>query len=393
MEKSKLSFIQALLVIVPMTFSVRASNNMLSTTIPLLSKYSFGFNQTEVGIISAIMALGTFLSSGVINSKLNIKTRRKLFIASSLSYAVILPLFYLSNDITIWAISGVSGLLLGMIMPNIITSASLLEDRKARERLLAIYTLALSASLVAGPSIETLILEFHPALKDVFLFFTPFGIAVGAISFLIKFPKVEENNHKIKVVSNPGFKSAIINILAYNIPFSVILTFGGIYAVDLLHVNLATVTGLFSLFFTTSLLSRVYLSIKPIQKISTYAFFAVSLTIIGLTLILISPNLLVYSIALIILGFPHGLTYPISIISISRTFSPTERNAANSQFFAVMMLIGIIVPLVSGGVAEYIGLKAMFGSLIPIVLILLIFLKKYIKFVDIQKEENKKIQA
>ncbi|NON61647.1 MFS transporter, partial [Acidianus sp. RZ1] len=370
MEKSKLSFIQALLVIVPMTFSVRASNNMLSTTIPLLSKYSFGFNQTEVGIISAIMALGTFLSSGVINSKLNIKTRRKLFIASSLSYAVILPLFYLSNDITIWAISGVSGLLLGMIMPNIITSASLLEDRKARERLLAIYTLALSASLVAGPSIETLILEFHPALKDVFLFFTPFGIAVGAISFLIKFPKVEENNHKIKVVSNPGFKSAIINILAYNIPFSVILTFGGIYAVDLLHVNLATVTGLFSLFFTTSLLSRVYLSIKPIQKISTYAFFAVSLTIIGLTLILISPNLLVYSIALIILGFPHGLTYPISIISISRTFSPTERNAANSQFFAVMMLIGIIVPLVSGGVAEYIGLKAMFGSLIPIVLIL-----------------------
>lgn len=155
---SKAQFLQVLLVIVTMTFAVRASNNMISTTVPLLSRYYFHFTQTEVGLISAVFSLGTFVTSGLLNSRLPSSTRRKVFIASSIAYAVVLPLYYLVGPLTLWLLTGVAGLTLGSVMPNIITSAGLLEDRRARERLLSIYTLALSASLVAGPAIETAIL-------------------------------------------------------------------------------------------------------------------------------------------------------------------------------------------------------------------------------------------
>lgn len=374
-------YLQMLLVIVSMTFAIRASNNMISTTIPLLAKYDFHFTQSEVGILSAVLSLGTFITSGLVNSRLKTSERRKFFITSSVLYALVLPLFYFSTPITIWVISALAGLSLGAIMPNVITYAGLLEDRRARERLLSIYTLALSISLVAGPAIESAILTKF-TLRDVFVFFEPMAIAAAILSLFVKFPREEKKNVKVNVLSNPGFKTAVINILTYNIPFSAILAFGGIYAVTDLHVTYSAVTALFSLFFTTSLLARIYLSVRPPQSVTHHVYAAISMTVIGLIMILTSMNLFEFALALLILGFPHGLTYPLSVISISRTFKPEERNAANSSFFAIMMIIGIIVPSVAGYIADLVGIKDMFGLLIPVVLVLLAFLRRYVKYVD-----------
>jgi hypothetical protein len=79
-------YLQMLLVIVSMTFVIRASNNMISTTIPLLVKYNFHFTQSEVGIISAVLSLGTFITSGLVNSRLKASERRKFFITFSQCY-------------------------------------------------------------------------------------------------------------------------------------------------------------------------------------------------------------------------------------------------------------------------------------------------------------------
>lgn len=46
--------LQALLVIVPLTIAIRASNNMLLTTIPLLARYDFHFTNALIGVISAL---------------------------------------------------------------------------------------------------------------------------------------------------------------------------------------------------------------------------------------------------------------------------------------------------------------------------------------------------
>lgn len=192
------------------------------------------------------------------------------------------------------------------------------------------------------------------------------------------------------VLGNVGFKTAVLNILAYNIPFAVILAFGGIYAVSEFHVSFAEVTGLFTLFFATSLASRIYLSIRPPDSVRLHATAAVSMTAVGLSLILFGGNVYSFALALLVLGIPHGLTYPLSVISISRTFSPSERNAANSVFFATMMLVGVVTPSAAGALAQIIGLKDLFGVLVPVLLFLLILLNKYAKPVDeIVKKEVK----
>ena len=382
MQRKEITFIEALLVVIPLTIAVRASNNMLMTTIPLVVKYFFGFNESEVGIISALTSLTTFIGSGFINSRLRGETRKLAFRISAIIYAILLPLFSLASPITIWILAGIAGLVLGLLMPNIITYAGLLKDRKQRERVLSIYTLALSASLVIGPAIETWILEYF-SLLDVFLFFAPFSALTGIMSFFVEFPEENEKNVKVKVFSNPGFITAVINILTYNIVFSILLAFAGIFAKSTFNVPYSTVTAIFSAFFITSFLARLYLSIKPAEKLWNFMSLSIGITTLGLILIsLLPPTLMLFVTALLLLGIPHGLTYPLSVISISRTFKVEERNAANSTFFAVMMLIGIITPTIAGFVIQRIGFRETLTFIIPIILALLFILRKYVKYVD-----------
>ena len=380
-----LGLLQAISVIVPLTIAIRASNNMLLTTIPLLARYNFQFNNTLVGILSALVSLMTFLSSGLINSRLRACTRRIAFITSSAAYAAVFPLFWLSSPITIWILSAAAGFVLGFLMPNVITSASLLPDRRARERLLNIYTLSLSISLILGPAIESLILKYY-GLRESFLFFTVFPVLTLAIAPFVKFPEESAVSDSVvstsTVISNPGFIAAVLNIATYNVIFSFLMAFGGIYARNTFNLSYSMVEVLFSLFFVTSFLGRLYLSIRPAERLWPYMASAVTMTVIGVLIIVLTDNPLIYAIALLILGIPHGTTYPLSVVSISRAFKPQHRNAANSLFFSFMMLIGIVTPTITGYIADLIGIRDTFIVLIPPVIITLILLRRYVKAVD-----------
>ena len=142
--KSSKSYIVMLTVIVSMAFAVRSSNNMFSTTVPLLAMYYFHFSDLLVGLLMAVGSGATFVMSAVINSRLRSHSRRVMFLASSFTYMAVYPLFYVSDYILIWPLVFVVGFILGSLMPNIVTSASLLEDKTQRERLLSVYALTLS---------------------------------------------------------------------------------------------------------------------------------------------------------------------------------------------------------------------------------------------------------
>jgi len=372
-DSSRILVIEAAFIILVITFMVRASNNMLMTTVPLLAKYSFGFNETEVGIIEALMSAAGFLTTALLNTRLDPEQRRYAFIGSTFVYTLILIGFWVSDSISVWILGVASGAVLGMIMPNIITSASLFSDIRTRERVLSLYTVALSLSLIAGPAIESYILKLVP-LKEAFLIFSLFGAAATVISPMIRFPKEPAIGEKTSVWTNPGFQASVYNNLAYGVPFYVLITFGGIYEVEQFHASLSLVTLLFSLFFLTSFLGRLYYSLKPPKRIRHHMTLAVSLTVIGIIFMLTAKSLPVFIISLLVLGVPHGLTYPLSVLSLSRAFKPQQRNVANSYFFSINMLIGIILPLITGFFIDLVGFKDSFVGILLVVIIIMILM-------------------
>ncbi|MDP7975259.1 MAG: MFS transporter [Thermoprotei archaeon] len=368
----KTSILLSIFVIVAMTFALRASNNMVLTTVPLLARYDFYMSSTEIGVISGIFSAFSFFATAFLNSRACAKRRRVYFILSSVGFAISLPLFYLATPLTLWLLAAFSGFVLGFLMPNIVTAAGLFEDPKTRERVLAIYTLSLSTSLIVGPSLEGLIL-MRFTLRQAFLFFAPLGVLTAVLSPTIRFPESElREPAKFKEVSaNPYFLTAIFNILSYNVPFAILMAFGGIYARDVFGASYAQIELLFAVFFAASFTFRLMLSLKHFDDLFKLTYFAIALTLAGLSLMTASTSLTMLAISFLLLGVPHGLTYPISLIYISRGFQERLRNAANSYFFSLMMAIGVAIPFVAGAIISLIGIRLTYFSLVlPVVTLL-----------------------
>ncbi|ARM76178.1 MFS transporter [Acidianus manzaensis] len=357
-------------IIVAITFALRASNNMVITTVPLIARYDFHFSDILIGLVSSFAAIFAFISSGFLNSRLESVIRRRMFILFSVLYGIVFPLFYFANSLNIWFFGAFLGFSMGIIMPNIMTSAGLFQDRKTRERMLSLYTLTLSTSLILGPLIESAILLKY-TLFQAFLFFSIFSLLVAIFSFKLKFPKedtkidVAETKFK-EILNNSGFKLSIMLTLIYSMPFGMITTFGAIYAVDYFHASYSLATALFGVFFATSFLGRLLLTIFTPKNLWNPILISSSLTILGLFLIFISPDLPFYIMSLIVLGIPHGLTYPLSLVTISRSFKESRRNMANSYFSATMMGFTSFVPIIISSIVNIFGIKSSFIILEPI---------------------------
>lgn len=375
----------SIIILISFTFAVRSSNNAFMTTIPLFVKEYFNFSQIDIGILAGFSSLITFLTALFINSKLNSKARRHLFIFANLLTTVSFLLMVFSGVTSIWLYVLLVSFSAGIIMPNMLTSAGDYEDRKTRERMLGIYTLALSASLILGPAIEALALEYFP-LKYAFLLFVPISLMALMLSPLMKFPKSKtEESKDIKVLSNPGFKVAVYSILTYNAPFSMIVFFSGIFAGQVLKLPYDTIMLLFSLLFAISFISRALLSYIVPSRLWRYIKFSMFMTILGLSIIFISRDVMVYVIGIIVLGVPHGLTYPLSISSIGRSFDINKRNKANSYFFAVIMLINIGVPTLAGGLIQSIGFRNVMALIVPVIIVLFFLARSQVKKINFNR--------
>lgn len=73
---SKLIFIN-LIILLSVTFTMRASTNMLMTVVPVFSKYVLLANLIFVGLTATLYGIGALISNILINGRVNISKRRK----------------------------------------------------------------------------------------------------------------------------------------------------------------------------------------------------------------------------------------------------------------------------------------------------------------------------
>jgi len=388
---ASLSMIQVIVIVVVMTFSIRSSNNVLQTTLPLLSKYNFFYSEFDVGILIALMSLCSVITM-IINGKMRGKSRRYMFIASNVIYTFAFFLFAFSGSLSILLYTVLSGTAYGFVFPNIMTSAGLFSDKKIREKVLGIYSLTLSVSLIGGPALESLILTYF-SLRTVFILFAPLVVLGAAVSPFLKFPIETMTRQRVTLWDKPGFRLAIYTFLVYSMPTAFLLAFGGIFARSDFGASYASITLLFALFFAASFATRLLFSVLTIGKLWPYVVTMMAFSITGLGLMFVSPNLLVFSVALVLLGIPHGLGMPIALFAIGRSFEVSQRNKANSSFTSVMMLMNVAMPLVGGGLLNFAGFRFIMLYIIPVVVVMLYLTLTLVKSIKISAEQMNKVQG
>ncbi|MCL4344746.1 MAG: MFS transporter [Candidatus Thermoplasmatota archaeon] len=369
--------IYTVVLIISLTFAIRASNNMVQTTIPLLARYDLSYNQFLVGVLVAALSASALVTS-LLNSTIHVLYRKKLFVLASFAYPVTIFIFSFSSPISVFVFVIASGLSYGFIFPNIMTSAGLFQDRNVRERILAIYTLALAVSLIAGPALESLIVTRY-TLRTAFLFFVPLGIVGAVLSPFVRFPEERKVERRLSVWQHPGFKVGIYTFLVYSMSTALILSFGGIFARQVYSASYSLVILLFAVFFTSSFSTRLLFSIVKIGNIFPYVMLMMTISILGLVMVFLSNNIVIYAIAFVILGIPHGLGMPIAMFSIGRSFTLDERNVANSYFTSTMMLMMVAMPVLGGTFLSIVGFKLLMLFIAPgVFLLMMLTLKVFI---------------
>lgn len=346
-KNTRLSMVYIAVIIVVATVSARSVNNMVQTTIPFLAKYTFSYSNVSVGLLSAVLNISTFAITSFLNPYMKSRTRRKAFILSSGSIPAILFLYFISTSTTLWPISVLSGLAFGIIFPNIITSASLHHDHMIQMRLLAIYSMSLSLSLVIGPSLETWFLSFF-TYRQIFLPFLVVSLIGFTVSPFIRFPDVKREVRGRSALRNKGFISSILAITVYNVPFAAITSFLVIFTVQKFSVSSSTAYSVFIYFFLTSFISRLSMAIKPFKSLFIPMLISSLITVIGLILIPFMSSFLFFILIMAFLGIPHGTIFPMSSMLIARGTRPEERNVANSYFMAYNNALFISVPVIFG---------------------------------------------
>ena len=379
MTESKNSLIIASIILVLMTVSARSVNNMVTTTVPLLGKYVLYLPNSIVGLLSTAMFAFTFISTSYVNPSLSASIRKKAFIISNMVIALTLILFAYSNVISIWIISSISGFAFGLIMPNLVTSASLAKDRRSAERLLSLYSTSLSLSLIIGPAIETYLLTMFN-YREIFLWFLPLALIGVVLSFNVKFPDVKREVSGVSALKNKGFIASVLSITTYNVPFAAFTTFLAILAKERFDLSDFQAYSVFLPFYILSFLTRLSMTLRPFNDLSKPLLISILITVLGLLGILFAPSYAMFLVVIALLGIPHGSIFPMSTIMISRATKVEERNAVNSYFLAYNNILFLVVPAVVGFASTFIGLTLAITLLvIPVAISAIMFFAKFLK--------------
>ncbi|WP_373468543.1 MFS transporter [Acidianus infernus] len=371
-------FLYMAITLALITITSRATNNMVTTTLAPLGKYVFGLTNLMAGLLESLIYISTFISTSYLNPRMNARVRRNAFIASNLAIVIILVLYYFSNAELIWLITPLAGISFGLILPNLITSASLVKDKKTAERLLGLYSTSLSISLIIGPSLETYILHLTGSYKMVFLAFTPLALIGAGIAWTIKFPNVKREKYGLSVLKNKGFITSVLSITTYNVPFAAFTAFLTIYAIEKFHVSSAIGYSSYIPFFVLSFLTRSFMTIRPFNSLKYPLLISIIITAFGLGFMVFAPSFMSFLIMMALLGIPHGSIFPMSTVMIARATTQEERNAVNSYFLAYNNILFTSIPAIIGFLSGFIGLGySMLLLEIPVIVSAVIFFVKY----------------
>lgn len=362
-------------------FLSRASQNAAQTTFPLIGRDLLGMGQFAVGIAVSAGGLANVLCSTFLVGG------RHRFSASALlagGQAVALLSFVLLTlpvgRVGLWVGAVGVGAAAGIVFPSMMTVVASGSGGR-RTRALALMSLALSASLVAGPLVEA------GALRTVG------GSLRGGLGALVVLPgaatvlavraaRRDRRNLRVETplatpsagpVEKPpaqpnssltaAFRLALTVMLTYQVPFVAVVAFGALLARTADGISASGAQLAFAAFFAASAGVRLLLAaLPPDRHLGRILAVSAALTVVGVAGVGLARNLPQLLGAMAVLGIPHGTTFPLASSILAEHARADERQLvrANGRLMAGTNAASVIVPFVFGWVASVLSYRAMF---------------------------------
>lgn len=375
MRESGFAFLWGAVSIFVISACGRATSNMVSTTLPLLGKYVFGAGTFYGGAALSVYSLMGIAGNYFVSPRLSGRAQKTAVLASTAVVTASSALLTLSGPLTSVLLGGVIGFSFGIVFPSVITTASLAEGGQG-ERLLGLFSTGLAVSLVLGPLLEGYILAF--SYREVFLVFSFIAAAMFFAAWKVDFGAHLSAGPRAGADSRKGIYAATLVSSVFYIPFAALTAFLPIYAAQVFGTDASVSYLTFVPLFAVSLCTRAYMTYRPFKGVRLPIFASVLMTVMGLVAMAVAPGYLFFLGAMALFGFPHGATYTISLVVVSRASTEGERNAAVSLLQAYTNVVYVVVPVVLGYLIGVAGIQASFlFLLVPTVATSLALSKMY----------------
>lgn len=356
----------------------RATQNAVQTTYAPLGQKVLHLLPSLTGFAITLTGIVGLTANLLLVSRFKPQHLRRVAITGLVALSLGILLVVLENSMPTYMISA---LLFGITASFMRTGLATLAGKipgVPNDRGLAAYSVALSASLVIGPSAESVIIKAnHDSLSSTLLAFSPLPLLASVLLWFlpIRTLKPSETTHittsRAHLRENPSLRLAITGQMLYQIPFIAVTAFGLLLSNQMYGTSLATAQLSFTIFFSLSFITRLSLVWRPPrERAKIFIQLAGLLTLAGLLILNVGHNIIFLILGMSLLGIPHGLMFPLSISLIARGTNPVDIPTANATLFATTSIISVVSPTVLGLVISNFGYHAMLLLLIVPVVIL-----------------------
>jgi len=330
---------------------------ILLPTLPVFLTRELKIDEGQTGIILAVYTLAALLFRPFTGFMIDRYGRKFFFISSLLLFAVIFSGYPLAGAFVLMlSVRFMHGLVWGVATT---TGSTLIVDivpASRRGEGIGLYGLAMTIPMALGP-FAGLLLTRNNNYTLMFLFAGVLAFAGFLLSLLIKYPAVPHAG-KIRFSFRNLIESTSLpvtfNLLFVNISYGGLVSFISLYA---LRTGIGY-AGLFFIIFAGGIsLARIYMGKifdrhgPKVLAITGILFLATGHAMLGL--IVNTPG---FIIAGFLLGLGSGIVFPTFQAMVNNLVPPHRRGAANSTLFSGLDLgIGLGM-LITGYLAQAIGL-------------------------------------
>jgi MFS family permease len=364
-------------MLLSVTFTMRASTNMLMTVVPVFSKYVLLANLIFVGLTATLYGIGALISNILINGRVNIsKTPKMITLFLFIMTASIFAFIFTKNIYEVLVLSFITGSSMGVVQPLLMTVTNIISPPDKRDRYIAAYTASLSLSLIFGVLLQGYVISFL-TIRYAFVIFFFISLASSILMLILSGKiKISSDNKKIgfrEILSKASYSLkqgkvlfAMFGNISYAFPFILLLTYGSIMGREYYGINPDIFFYFLAVFFSISFASRMFLSLKTVKNRDIIMYASFILSIAGYAMLGLTDYIYVFIIGLIFLGIPHGTIYPISSYYIATSIDIKYLNIVYSVFTFIMDVIFFFIPFVFGLISDLYSVRmAIYATIFP----------------------------
>jgi len=364
-------------MLLSVTFTMRASTNMLMTVVPVFSKYVLLANLIFVGLTATLYGIGALISNILINGRVNIsKTPKMITLFLFIMTASIFAFIFTKNIYEVLVLSFITGSSMGVVQPLLMTVTNIISPPDKRDRYIAAYTASLSLSLIFGVLLQGYVISFL-TIRYAFVIFFFISLASSILMLILSGKiKISSENKKIgfrEILSKASYSLkqgkvlfAMFGNISYAFPFILLLTYGSIMGREYYGINPDIFFYFLAVFFSISFASRMFLSLKTVKNRDIIMYASFILSIAGYAMLGLTDYIYVFIIGLIFLGIPHGTIYPISSYYIATSIDIKYLNIVYSVFTFIMDVIFFFIPFVFGLISDLYSVRmAIYATIFP----------------------------